>query len=275
MQLPPGTAIFNVGGVPPIQIPAEDRNRTSPFPYGGHRFEFRAAGSSQNVSMINTVLCSAIAEAFKEFSDAIEGGKKPHDVAAAALQEHWKVIFNGNGYSEEWPIEAGKRGVWRIDSGVEAMNRLSADKSIELFEACGVLTKEECIARTEVMHEHYTGIVEIEAKCMIDMLTQNVLPDIKKAGVADPGLASGVATIKAELEKVAAEGNAYEKAKLARVLRLEVMEDIRKKADAVEGQVPPSLWTLGTYKDLLFLDSHQSATIAGGEGKASSGGVQI
>ena len=87
--------------VAPFEVPAEDRNRTSPFPYGGHRFEFRAAGSSQNVSMINTVLNTAIAESFKHFSAEIESGKTPQAVAAAALDEHWKVIFNGNGYSEE------------------------------------------------------------------------------------------------------------------------------------------------------------------------------
>ena len=269
------TVDFNVGGVPPITIPAEDRNRTSPFPYGGHRFEFRAAGSSQNVSMINTVLCSAIAEAFKEFSDAIEGGKKPHDVAAAALQEHWKVIFNGNGYSEEWPIEAGKRGVWRIDSGVEAMARISADKNVELFEKMNVMSKSETDARATVMYQQYSGIVEIEAKCMVDMIVQNVIPDCKKAGVSPDGLDAAVSTLKAGIEGLEHESNDFEKAKLARVLRLETMEEIRKKCDAVEAMVPPQLWSLATYKDLLFLDSHQSQYVDGGAGKASSGGVVV
>merc|ERR1719502_2147728 len=93
------TVDLGVPGVAPFSVPAEDRNRTSPFPYGGHRFEFRAAGSSQNVSMINTVLCTAIAESFTAFADQIAAGETPHAVAAAALEEHWKVIFNGNGYS--------------------------------------------------------------------------------------------------------------------------------------------------------------------------------
>ena len=88
-----------------------------------------AVGSSQNVSMVNTVLCTIIAEQFAAFSDAIEGGAKPADVAASALTDHWKVIFNGNGYSEEWPIEAGKRGVWRIDSGVDSMAVLGNAKN--------------------------------------------------------------------------------------------------------------------------------------------------
>ncbi|KAJ1465613.1 hypothetical protein T484DRAFT_1595630, partial [Baffinella frigidus] len=80
------------------QVPAEDRNRTSPFPYGGHRFEFRAVGSTQNVSFVNTVLCALTAEAFKEFSDKIEAGQSPQEVAKVALNEHWKVIYNGDGY---------------------------------------------------------------------------------------------------------------------------------------------------------------------------------
>ena len=269
------TVDFGIAGVPPIEIPAEDRNRTSPFPYGGHRFEFRAAGSSQNVSMINTVLCSAIADAFKDFADAIEGGAKPQEVAGAALKEHWKCIFNGNGYSEEWPIEAGKRGVWRIDSGVEAMSRISSDKNVALFEKLNVMTKEECDARAQVMFQHYSGTVEIEAKCMIDMIVQNVIPDCKKAGVSDGGLDSAVGTLKSALEGMEAQSDDFEKAKLARVLRLETMEEIRKKCDAVEALVPPSLWSLATYKDLLFLDSHQSSTIAGGNGKASSAGVVV
>ena len=257
------TVDVGVDGVAPFQVPAEDRNRTSPFPYGGHRFEFRAAGSSQNVSMINTVLCSAIAEAFKGFSDAIEGGAKAHDVAAASLKEHWKVIFNGNGYSEEWPIEAGKRGVWRIDSGVEAMAVLGSDKNIALFETMNVMSKAESLARVEVMLQHYTGTVDVEAKTMVDMIQQYVLPDCKKAAL-DGGilseLAAAVPKLEAGIMGIEAAAEELDKAKLARVLRLETMEDIRKVCDKAEALVPPGLWTLGTYKELLFLDSQQGAS---------------
>ena len=269
------TVDLGVPSIAPFTVPAEDRNRTSPFPFGGHRFEFRAVGSSQNVSMVNTVLCTIIAEAFGEISTAIEGGAKAEDVAAKILEDHWKVIFNGNGYSEEWPIEAGKRGVWRIDSGVESMKRISDPKNVALFEKLNVMTKEECDARAQVMFQHYSGTVEIEAKCMIDMIVQNVIPDCKKAGVSDGGLDSAVGTLKSALEGMEAQSDDFEKAKLARVLRLETMEEIRKKCDAVEALVPPSLWSLATYKDLLFLDSHQSSTIAGGNGKASSAGVVV
>jgi len=249
---------LGIDGVAKIRIPAEDRNRTSPFPYGGHRFEFRAAGSSQNVSMINTVLCTTIAEAFKEFADKIEAGEKATDVAAAALNAHWKVIFNGNGYSADWPIEAGKRGVWRIDSGVEAMKQLSSDKNTALFAKMGVMTADECVARTEILYDHYSGTVEIEAKCMVDMINQHVLPSATKANLSTSALQSFVGRLDKEIhafEKL--EGLA--KAQAARVMRLETMMDGRKICDEIEGMVPPSMWTLGTYKDLLFLDFNQGA----------------
>ena len=123
----PAETVVNLGvsSVAPFTVPAEDRNRTSPFPYGGHRFEFRAVGSTQNVSMVNTVLCSAIAEAFNLFSDAIEGGQAPLAVAQASLVPTWKTIFNGDGYSAEWPVEAEKRGLLNIPSGVEATQFLA------------------------------------------------------------------------------------------------------------------------------------------------------
>lgn len=87
--------------------------------------------------MVNTVLCTIFADAFSKVSDQIEAGKKPTDIAIELLEKHWRVIFNGNGYSDEWPVEAGKRGIWRIDSGVESMSRLAAPENIALFEKMG------------------------------------------------------------------------------------------------------------------------------------------
>ena len=103
---------LGVSEVLPFQVPAEDRNRTSPLPYGGKRFEFRAVGSSQNVSMVNTVLATATAESFKVAADAIEAGGTPADVASDMLKENFNCVFNGNNYSEEWPAEAEEKGVW-------------------------------------------------------------------------------------------------------------------------------------------------------------------
>ena len=110
------------------------------------------------------------------------------------------------------------------------------------------------------------------------MITQHVVPDCKKAGVGSDvtsALERDCSTLSSAIHGMEGEGNPFEKAKLARVLRLETMEEVRKKCDAAEALVPPSLWSLATYKDLLFLDSMQSATIDGGAGKASSGGVVV
>jgi len=255
------TVDLGVPAIAPFTVPAEDRNRTSPFPYGGHRFEFRAVGSTQNVSMVNTVLCTIFAESFANFSDQLEKGAKAEDVAAKALEDHWKVIFNGNGYSEEWPIEAGKRGVWRIDSGVESMSALGSPKNLELFNKMSVMTPEECTARVAVMHEHYAGTVEMEALCMIDMIKQNIIPSAKAAGLPTADLEKGAASVAAGLATVHAAADEEAKATAARVLRLETMEDVRLVCDKTEEDVPADLWTIGTYKELLFLDANQGAEI--------------
>ena len=139
------------------------------------------------------------AESFATFSDAIEKGAKPADVAADALDKHWRVIFNGDNYSAEWPIEAGKRGVHRQDSGVEAMAALSLPKNTALFERMNVMSVKESEARTLVNFDHYWGTVEMEALTMVDMMKQHVIPSVKNAGLDHliPGLDAGVAKVEA------------------------------------------------------------------------------
>ena len=255
----PQTKILDLGvhEVLPFEVPAEDRNRTSPFPYGGARFEFRAVGSSQNTSMVNTVLNTIVAEKFAEFADAIDAGKDIRDLARETLNEHWKVIFNGNNYDPAVQQELTDRGIWRIDSGVEAIARLTAQKNIDLFQKMKVLTKEECESRQNIMHSHYTGTVDIEAKCLVDMIQQHIIPSVKAAGVGPlADLEAAVGTLKAAIAEIHAADSAYEAAQLSRVLRLETMIDIRAVCDAAEEVVPANLWTLATYKELLFLDAH-------------------
>lgn len=243
--------------VVPFAVPPEDRNRTSPFPYGGARFEFRAVGSSQNVSMVNTVLNTIAAEKFAEFADKIEAGSDPATVAREALKKHMRVVFNGNNYDPAMQEELTKRGIWRIDSGVEAMARITADKNVALFEKMGVLTAAECSSRQDIMHSHYVGSVEMEAFCMIDMINQHIIPSIKEAGVGPLAeLQASIPKLKAAIAGIHHAETPYEKAKLARVLRLETMIEIREICDAAEDVCPAKLWTLATYKELLFLDSH-------------------
>jgi glutamine synthetase len=247
-----------------FEVPTEDRNRTSPFPYGGHRFELRAAGSAQNVSFINTVLNTICAEAFKDFADKIEAGAKPSDVAAEALNAHWKVIFNGNGYDPAWKDEAVARGIWRIDSGVEATAKLGDDKNTALFEKVGVLTKDEMVARRDINWEHYIGLVEIEANTMIDMITQSIIPALKKVGVDTGAIAAGCKKVQDKLSAVHAAEDGLAKATCARELRLEVMVECRKACDEAETICPAEAWPFATYRELLFLDQnqdHQGVTV--------------
>jgi glutamine synthetase len=240
-----------------IDVPTEDRNRTSPFPYGGHRFEFRAVGSADNVSMVNTVLNTMCAEAFKGFADKIEAGAKPADVAAEALNQHWKVIFNGNGYDPTWPEQAVKKGLWRIDSGVESISKMGDDKNIELFSKMEVLSKDELIARRDICWEHYTGLVEVEANTMIDMIALQIVPALKGEGIDSAAVDAGCEKVKAKLSQLHAADDGYAKATCARELRLEVMEECRKACDAAEAICPARAWPFATYRELLFLDQNQ------------------
>jgi len=262
----PSTKTIDLGcaEVLPFTVPAEDRNRTSPFPYGGARFEFRAVGSSQNVSMVNTALNTMVAEKFGEFADRMEAGEDISTIAREALKKHWKVIFNGDNYDEANQQMLTDNGVWRIDSGVEAIAQLTSEKNVALFEKMGVLTAEECKARQDVTHDHYTGTVELEALCLVDMLNQHIIPAVKAAGVGPlSDLEAMIPVLKASVAEIHAAENSYEKAKLARVLRLENMVEMREVCDAAEEVVPANLWTLSTYKELLFLDSHTSSMGAG------------
>lgn len=255
----PKTKLLNMGAsaLAPVEVPAEDRNRTSPFPYGGHRFEFRAVGSSQNVSLVNTVLATIVANAFSEFADAIEAGQSPKSVAQKALQTSWKNVFNGNGYDSANQEALTKAGLWRIDSGVDAMCRYSVDKNVKLFERMKVLTAEECAARQTILLNHYVGTVEIEVLSMIDMINQHVIPSVKNYGVGPlDELEGAVRTLQSALAAVHHESNEKAKADLARVLRLETMIQVRAICDSAEAIVPANLWTLATYKELLFLDQN-------------------
>lgn len=127
----PQSRVVSLGAstLPRMKIPNEDRNRTSPFPYGSGRFEFRSVGSSQNVSLVNTVLNTILADTFKEFSDQLEGGATPQEVTRAALDSHWKSIFNGDNYCLQNQEELTAKGLWRIDSSVDAIKRFSAPKN--------------------------------------------------------------------------------------------------------------------------------------------------
>ena len=138
-----------------------------------------------------------------------------------------------------------------------APNRLTAPENKELFESFGVMDAKECDARAIVLHDHYFGTVEMEALTLIDMINQNIVPSVKAARVGPLGdLEATVGSIQTALAGIHAAETSYEKAQLARVLRLETMMDIQETCDAAKGIVPAELWTLAAYKELLLLDSH-------------------
>jgi glutamine synthetase len=239
---------FGVDAINPIEIPAEDRNRTSPFPYGGARFEFRAVGSSQNVSLVNTILATITADSFKTISDRVEKGEKALDVARDLLKKHFRVVFNGNGYDKSWPAEADKRGIWQIKSGVDAMKRFTDPKNTELFSTHKVFTPEECAARQDVLLGHYSGTVECEAQAMVDMINQHVLPSLKAADMPQDAVKASCKAVLDGLHGLHKVDDSFEKATLARVLRLETMIAARKVVDEAEAVCPEKCWTLATYK---------------------------
>jgi len=200
------------------------------------------------------------AEKFADFADRIDAGEKPADVAREALKKHWKVIFNGDCYDEDSQQMLTDSGVWRIDSGVEAIATLSSEKNVALFEKMKVFDGDELSARQDVLHDHYTGTVEMEALCLVDMINQHIIPSVKECGVGPlDELSAAVTTLKAGVAAIHDAESSIEKARLARVLRLETMIDIRVTCDSAEEVVPAENWTLATYKELLFLDAHTVA----------------
>merc|ERR1712150_145797 len=132
-----------------------------------------------------------------------------------------------------------------------------------LFEKMKIFSEEECVARAAILHDHYSGTVEMEALTLIDMINQHIIPSCKAGGVGPlADLEAAVGTLKSAVAEIHAAESSYEKAQLSRVLRLETMIDIRETCDAAEEVVPANLWTLATYKELLFLDSHVDAPVS-------------
>jgi len=205
--------------------------------------------------LVNTVLATITANAFKQFADAIEAGQTPAAVAQAALKSSWKTIFNGNGYDAANQEMLTKAGLWRIDSGVDAICRYTVDKNVNLFSEMKVLTAEECGARQSVMLNHYSGTVEVETLALVDMIQQHILPSVRSSGVGPAHeLTQAVVTLKDGLKTMHHASDEKTKAELARVLRLETMIKVREVCDAAEEVVPYDHWSLATYKELLFLD---------------------
>merc|ERR1712232_1184614 len=159
-----------------VESNVEDRNRTAPFPFCGNRYEFRAVGSSQNCSFPVMICNTIMASGMSYLASQIEGGKSARDAVAEMYKTNRSVIFTGNGYSSEWPLEASKRGLPNLNTTPKAIKTWASEKNKKLFQDLGVLSTEETEARAEIMYEAYSTTLSIEAKTMVDMVETGILP---------------------------------------------------------------------------------------------------
>jgi glutamine synthetase len=265
-----------------------DRNRTSPFAFTGNKFEFRSLGSSLSVSGPNVMLNTSVAESFDQFYDALkdvpadEMADAIHKLIKETVKAHKRILFNGNGYSQEWVEEAEKRGLYNLKSTPDALPAYIAPKNIELFRKHGVYTETEVRSRYEVKLEKYSKTIHIEALTMLDMVSHQFEPALmkymdevsdsiikkKKVDSSLPcdvqtkllkTLSKGYEKIAAAAEKLSEDVEATEKisdslaqAKGYHEVVLEDMADLRKVADAMEPLIPTDMMPYPTYEDILF-----------------------
>ena len=273
-----------VSTLPELSKDATARNRTSPFAFTGNKFEFRMVGSRDSIANPNIVLNTIVAEAFADACDILEKADDfdlaVHDLIKEYLTDNQRIIFNGNGYSDEWVAEAERRGLPNIKSMVEAIPAITTDKSIKLFERFSVFTKAELESRAEIQYEAYAKAINIEARTMIDMASKQFLPAfikytktladtvlaVKEAGVdaavqteALKEVSALMAETKAALDvlvNVADEAAAKEEGEVqANFYHSDVvpaMEALRAPVDKLEMIVDKEAWPMPSYGDLIF-----------------------
>ncbi|MEY8320163.1 glutamine synthetase III [Lachnospiraceae bacterium 46-61] len=280
-----GKMKVGVNTLPTLKKDATDRNRTSPFAFTGNKFEFRMVPSSGSISGPNFILNTVVADVLKEFADELEKAKDfttaVHELIHKTYVEHKRVIFNGNGYSEEWIEEAEKRGLPNLPTMVDAIPALTYDKTIETFERHKVLSRLELQSRAEIHYESYIKQINIEARTMIDIASKQILPAIVKY---KSSVANSLASIKEVGGDISVEqellNNITENVRLfyqnLKVLEQETekahhlqcsnqeqalfyrnhvakaMEELRKPADKLEMLVDEDIWPFPTYGELLF-----------------------
>ena len=265
-----------------------DRNRTSPFAFTGNKFEFRMLGSSLSVSGPNTVLNTAVAESLSQFAERLSSvpeehlDHEVHELIKDTIKAHKKVIFNGNGYTDEWVEEAEKRGLFNLRSTPEALKEFVSSKNIQLFTKHAIYTKGEIESRYEILMENYSKTLHIEAKTLLEMMTKDLLPSlltyeeqVAEAGAKKKAFSASISTIREEelLDKLTSlyeQISKYSEELGAMVATAEGMEDslasaeyyqsqilpkmdeVRICADEAESLIPDDLLPYPTYSQLLF-----------------------
>ena len=272
--------------LPDFEIDATDRNRTSPFAFTNNKFEFRMVGSSDSIASPNIVVNTIVAESFKEVANELESAsdfdEAVHDIIKRLFTAHRRIIFNGNGYSEEWVKEAKRRGLSNLPSMIDAIPALVSEDSIKLFEEFEVFTRTELESRVEIEYEAYSKAINIEAKTMIDIAGKSIIPAVIRytTRLADSiiKLKSAISGIEPYAQnailievnehlkesKVALENlknymdNATEitdvtaHAKYMHEVVVPAMEALRKPIETLEMIVDKDLWPMPSYGDLLF-----------------------
>ena len=271
--------------LPDFMKDATDRNRTSPFAFTGNKFEFRMVGSQDSIAQPNVVLNTIVAEAFAEVCDVLEKAEDfdmaVHDLIKEYATEHQRIVFNGNGYSDEWVAEAERRGLPNIRSMVDAIPALNTEKSVKLFEKFKVFTKAELDSRVEIEYETYSKEINIEARAAIDIATKQIIPavikyttvlaesitSVKAACGADVSAQTEILTqvsslladskkALAKLQEVTEKAAEMEEGRDQAVYyRDEVktaMDELRAPIDKLEMLVDKSMWPMPSYGDLLF-----------------------
>ena len=279
------TMEIGVHVLPSFPKDTTDRNRTSPFAFTGNKFEFRMLGSAQSISDPNIVLNTIVAEELKQFANELENAKdftkSLNELIRKTIKEHKKIIFNGNGYSDEWIAEAQKRGLLNYKTTVDALPHFVDKKNVELFTSHNVFTETEMRSRLEILYETYSKTINIEALTMIDMMKKQIMPAVsdytaflagniaaKKAVSesvntdAESELLTKLSDELSELykkEKVLEEAeakensvDAYETAVYYRDKVFGAMQDLRETVDRIEPDVASDFWPVPTYSELLF-----------------------
>ena len=277
---------LGVDVLPKFSKDTTDRNRTSPFAFTGNKFEFRMPGSAENLSDANTILNTAVAKELKEFTEETSGAADFECAAAAwvkkTLNDHRRVIFNGNGYSEAWEAEAERRGLPNRKCTPDAMIALKDPKNIALMEEFGVLTKTEMLSRYEVEMEHYSKIINIEARTMLKIANKQLIPaataymgEVANTAAAKTAAVEGISTkaeakvlqalskytdemsdaadeLKEVTDKVCALEDESAKAHAFHDEVLPVMAKLRAAADVAEELVDEEYWPLPCYSRMLY-----------------------
>ncbi|MBR5762612.1 MAG: glutamine synthetase III [Lachnospiraceae bacterium] len=279
-----GKLMTGVSTIQDFEKDATDRNRTSPFAFTGNKFEFRSVGSSDSIGSANTTLNTIVAESFSEACDILEKaddfGAAVHDLIKKNLTEHQRIIFSGDGYSEEWVEEAKRRGLPNLPTMAEAISALTTDKAVALYEKFKIFTRAELESRSEVLYETYSKTINIEAHTMTGMASKQIIPAVMSyakslADTINSMKAAGVepevpvkmlkqvneylSEMQDALEKMkdarkAAVGISNQKERALAYMRTVVpaMKALRDPADKLEKIVNKKYWPFPTYADLMF-----------------------